>query len=64
MMGHGYLGGQPQSDHPAFVTALHHSFLTMGVLTILSSLMFWRLGPNDGNNVSNRPSTPEAAAAA
>ena len=59
-----YLGGQPQSDHPAFVTALHHSFLTMGALTILSSLMFWRLGPNDGNNVSNRPATPEAAEAA
>lgn len=58
-----YLSGRPQSDPTVFVTALHHSFLTMGALTILSSLMFWRLGPNDGNNVSNRPATPEAAEA-
>ncbi len=59
-----YLGGRPQSDHAVFIGALHLSFLTMGGLTILSSFMFWRLGPNDGNNVSNRPSTPEAAEAA
>ena len=56
-----YLAGRPQSDHSVFVTALHHSFLTMGALTVLSSLMFWRLRANDGNNVSNRPGTPEAA---
>lgn len=59
-----YLGGRPQSDHAVFIGALHLSFLTLGALTILSSLMFWRLRPNDGNNVSNRPSTPEAAEAA
>lgn len=59
-----FLGDLPQSDHANFVAALHRSFLTMGTLTILSSLMFWRLRPNDGNNVSNRPSTPEAAEAA
>ncbi|MBI2814745.1 MAG: DHA2 family efflux MFS transporter permease subunit [Opitutae bacterium] len=58
-----YLDGRPQSDHPVFVTALHHSFLTMGALTVLSSLMFWRLRPNDGNNVSNRSSPAEAAEA-
>jgi MFS family permease len=54
-----YLGGMPQSDHPHFVGALHHSFLTMGAVTILSSLTFWRLRANDGNTVSNRPTTPE-----
>ena len=59
-----FLGGLPQTDHANFVTALHHSLLAMGALTILSSLTFWRLQPNDGNNVSNRPSTPEAAEAA
>jgi MFS family permease len=59
-----YLGAQPQSDQSEFIRALHLSFLTLGGLTLLSSLMFWRLRPNDGNNVSNRPSTPEAAEAA
>jgi MFS family permease len=59
-----FLGARPQSDHAEFIRALHHSFLTLGGLTLLSSLMFWRLRPNDGNNVSNRPSTPEAAEAA
>jgi hypothetical protein len=57
-----YLGGRPQSNHPELVTALHRSFLTMGALTILSSLIFWRLRPDDGNNVSNR-STSESAEA-
>jgi MFS family permease len=54
-----FIGGIPQSDHTHFVTALHHSFLALGTVTALSSLMFWRLRPNDGNNVSNRTSTPE-----
>ncbi len=56
-----YLGVHPQADQTEFIRALHLSFLTMGGLTLLSSLMFWRLRPNDGNNVSNRPSTPETA---
>ena len=54
-----YLGSAPQSDHLQFVEALHRSFLTMGILTIISSLSFWRLRANDGNTVSNRPTTPE-----
>ena len=54
-----YLGSAPQSDHPQFVEALHRSFLTMGILTMISSLSFWRLRANDGNTVSNRPTTPE-----
>ncbi|HVU18662.1 MAG TPA: DHA2 family efflux MFS transporter permease subunit [Candidatus Didemnitutus sp.] len=54
-----YIGHIPQSDTVNFVRALHHSYLTLGGVTIVSSLMFWRLQPNDGNNVSNRTSTPE-----
>ena len=54
-----YLGGSPQAEHPVFVQALHRSFLTLGALTILSSLSFWRLRANDGNAVSNRPTTPD-----
>ncbi|HEY4300399.1 MAG TPA: DHA2 family efflux MFS transporter permease subunit [Candidatus Didemnitutus sp.] len=54
-----YIGHTPQSDTVNFVRALHHSYLTLGAVTIVSSVMFWRLKPNDGNNVSNRTSTPE-----
>jgi MFS family permease len=62
-----FIGRTPQSDTVQFMGALHHAFLALGVLTIASSLTFWRLQPNDGNNVSNRQATdpsPEAAEAA
>lgn len=55
-----FVGDTPQSDHPAFMGALHHAFLALGAVTILSSLLFWRLRPDDGNNVSNRRSAPSA----
>ena len=41
-----------QTDRAAVISALHHTFLTMGALTILSSLSFWTLRPDDGENVS------------
>ena len=59
-----FIGQTPQSASPVFIGALHHSYLALGTVTILSSLVFWRLEPNDGNNVSNREATPEAAEAA
>ena len=59
-----FIGRIPQSDTANFVRALHHSYLALGAVTVLSSLIFWRLQPNDGNNVSNRATTPEAAEAA
>jgi EmrB/QacA subfamily drug resistance transporter len=47
-----YLGDQPQSNQNAVIGALHHAFLTLGVLTMLSSLSFWTLRPEDGESVS------------
>ncbi len=47
-----YLGDLPQSDQIAVTRALHYAFLTLGAVTILSSLSFWTLRPNDGENVS------------
>ena len=47
-----YLADQPQSEQQAVISALHHAFLTLGILTILSSLTFWSLKPDDGDNVS------------
>ena len=36
----------------ADASALHHTILTLGTLTILASLSFWTLRPDDGENVS------------
>ena len=47
-----YLGNVPQTDPLAVASALHRTFLTVGVLTMLSSLAFWTLHPGDGDNVS------------
>ena len=47
-----YLGDLPQSDQLAVSGALHHAFLTLGALTLLSSLTFWTLRPKDGETVS------------
>jgi MFS family permease len=47
-----YLGNVPQTDALAVTNALHRTFLTVGGLTMLSSLAFWTLRPGDGDNVS------------
>jgi hypothetical protein len=47
-----YLGELPQTDRLAFTGALHHAFLTLAVMTILSSLTFWTLHREDGESIS------------
>lgn len=47
-----YLGGLSQRDQEAVTGALHHAFLTLGAITILSSVSFWTLRPEDGASVS------------
>ncbi len=47
-----YLAGLPQTDAVAVTGAIHHAFLTLGALTLLSSVTFWSLHPNDGDSVS------------
>jgi MFS family permease len=49
-----YLGDSSQSDRWVGVVSLHHAFLTLGALTILSSLVFWTLHANDGAIMSMR----------
>jgi hypothetical protein len=49
-----YLGAVDQSIAGQTIPALHKAFLTMGALTVVSSVTFWTLRPSDGNNVSNR----------
>ncbi|MBC3869795.1 DHA2 family efflux MFS transporter permease subunit [Undibacterium oligocarboniphilum] len=47
-----FLSGLPQSDQLAVTSALHHAFLTLGVMTLISSLSFWSLKSKDGESVS------------
>ncbi len=52
-----FLEGLPQSDHAAIVSALHRAFLTMGAVTIFSSLAFRTLRRNDGSSLSGAAGT-------
>ncbi|PHV03932.1 MFS transporter [Janthinobacterium sp. BJB412] len=47
-----YLADLPQSNRVALTGALHHAFLTLAVMTILSSLTFWTLRKEDGESIS------------
>jgi len=49
-----YLGSAAQTDPAYVLPALHKSFLTMGGLTVVSTLSFVGLYAHDGDNVSNR----------
>jgi len=49
-----FLGNVNQHDPAESIPALHKAFFTLGCITILSSLTFWGLHTDDGNNVSNR----------
>jgi EmrB/QacA subfamily drug resistance transporter len=50
-----YLGRLSQHDPAAISAALHHAFLTLGTVTVLSSLAFRRLRADDGESVSRGP---------
>jgi MFS family permease len=47
-----FLGAVPQSNQLLVTHALHHAFLVLAAVTMLSSLVFRGLGPRDGENVS------------
>jgi EmrB/QacA subfamily drug resistance transporter len=55
-----FLADLPQSDHAAVTRALHHGYLTMAGLTMVSSLAFWGLRKNDGESVSKGAPAPDA----
>lgn len=58
-----FLGDLPQSDRAALSSALHHAFLTLAVITMLSSLTFWGLRRNDGESISKGNSKSDEAVA-
>lgn len=47
-----FLGDVPQTDSEAVMSALHHAFTVMGLVTIVSAGVFYWLKPNDGQSVS------------
>lgn len=59
-----FLGDTPQAQSADLLPALHQAFRLLGAVTIISSLSFWRLHPDDGNNVSNRRRAGEDEAVA
>lgn len=55
-----YLGNMPQTDQIAVTNALHASFITLGIATIVSSLSFWTLRPGDGHALTAKSAAPVA----
>jgi EmrB/QacA subfamily drug resistance transporter len=53
-----FLGNVDHANSAETIPALHKAFITLGMLTIVSSATFIGLHPNDGNNVSNRTPLP------
>jgi EmrB/QacA subfamily drug resistance transporter len=47
-----YLGDLPQTNRVALTSALHHAFMTLAVLTALSSVTFWTLRRSDGEGLA------------
>jgi hypothetical protein len=46
-----HLGNLPQIEQAVVTNALHQTLVTVGALTLLSSLAFWTLRSDDGGNV-------------
>ncbi len=58
-----YLGPVAQTNQPMVTQALHHAFLTLSLITIISSLTFWRLRREDGESISRGIAQDQAAPA-
>jgi EmrB/QacA subfamily drug resistance transporter len=50
-----------RSNSTQFMSGLHEAFLVLGGWTILSSVVFWRLRPDDGGAVSHHHEDVESA---
>jgi EmrB/QacA subfamily drug resistance transporter len=57
-----FLGGLPQTERALVTSALHHAFLALGAVTLISSLIFWRLRRNDGESISRGQAVAQQAA--
>jgi len=49
-----FLPNQIRSDQVEFLRGVHHALVTLGTFTIVSSIVFWQLRPEDGYAVSRQ----------
>jgi hypothetical protein len=47
-----FLGGERHEGAPGMVSGIHWTFLVLGVMTVITSLIFGQLHPGDGAVVS------------
>jgi MFS family permease len=47
-----FLGRVPQTNQVLVTGALHHAFLALAAMTIVSTAIFWRLRRKDGDSIS------------
>lgn len=52
-----YLGGEHRPGPEGMIAGIHWTLLTMGLMTIASSLIFWQLKPEDGAAISRQKAT-------
>jgi EmrB/QacA subfamily drug resistance transporter len=57
-----FLGNVAQTDQVMVTSALHHAFLALAAVTLLSSLTFWRLRRDDGESISRGRTVAKEAA--
>lgn len=48
-----FLGPVAQDNRAAVSQALHYGFATLALMTVLSTVVFWRLRRNDGDSISH-----------
>ena len=58
-----YLGNVAQTDRVLVTSALHHAFITLAGITLVSSLTFWKLRRGDGESLSGERVTQVATSA-
>jgi hypothetical protein len=47
-----FLGGEHRTDPVGMVSGIHWTFLVLGLMTIVTSLVFAQLSPGDGAAIS------------
>jgi EmrB/QacA subfamily drug resistance transporter len=57
-----FLGRVPQTNQVMVTNAIHHAFLTLSVVTMISALLFMRLRSGDGESISKGKAAAAVAA--
>jgi len=52
-----YLGGEHRPSPLGMIAGIHWTFLTVGLMTIATSLLFFRLHPEDGSTMAGTGAT-------